>query len=185
MEHYIVKVHGEYFASTGERKELRGYKAVFKLPDASEPLGIVKGKLLMPYLRKKDPQVYAVHTHYIDEIASSDGRPIDPDALPIRFQTREQLRLYIKKHKLQISVEDYTDLGILRDHVRLAKEEPDNSKTIFEKYAKKRSAEKALFELNADVFDEGEANIPLDVAAGGSGNIAPEVPKTKTEDLLS
>lgn len=169
--YYVVKVHGEYFADSGQRKELRGYRTSFKLPDASQPLGVIKGKLLMPYLRKRDPQAFAVYTHFIDSISSSDGKPLDPDEVPYRFQTKEQLRAYVKRHRLPLNVDEYGDLGLLRDHVRIAKEEPEYYKIVAAKYAKRSAEEKALFDLNKDTFEEGEVNIPLDVAAGGSGNM--------------
>lgn len=186
--HYVVKVHGEYFADTGQRKELRGYRTIFRLPDASQPLGVIKGKLLMPYLRKKDPQAFAVYTHFIDEITLSNGKPLDPDAVPYRFQSKEQLRLFIKRNKLPVDVDDYGDLGLLRDHVRLAKEEPEHYEKVARKYAAKRDEEKSLYDLNKDVFDGGEVNIPLDTADGGSGArgpLAPTPAANKEEDLLS
>ena len=55
--HFEIDVHGEYFAQVGDKKELRGYEATFKLPDATKPLSVVVGKLLMPFLKKKDPRL--------------------------------------------------------------------------------------------------------------------------------
>jgi len=183
-EYYEVKCHGEYFAQSGKERVVRGYKATFKIPNADAPLGIIKGKLLVPFLSKKDPGFTAIYTHHIDEI-NPKGRSFDPDDIPYRFQTKEQLRIYCKRHRLNINVDEYGSLGLLRDHVRLAKEEPENFAPAYEKFAKKRKEEKELYDLNADVFQTGEVGIPLSIMDGGDIE-NPKVPTDKgIEDLLS
>ena len=161
---FSVKVRGEYFAQVGDKRELRGYEATFRLPNADKPLSIIAGKLLLPFLQKKDPQCFGYYTHFIDEI-SCEGRRLEPNEIPVRFQSKEQLRQYIKFHQLPISVDDYADLGKLRDHVRMAKEEPDNFPTVSAKHKEKMAAENALFALNADILIE--TNKPVPTRDGG------------------
>ena len=165
-EYYEVKVHGEYFAQSGKERVVRGYKATFKIPDASAPLGVIKGKLLIPFLMKKDPGFTSVYTHHIDEI-NPKGRAFDPDEIPYRFQTKEQLRIFCKRHHLTVNVDEYGSLGLLRDHVRLAKEEPENFSQVYAKFAKKMREEKELYALNEDVFETGEVGIPVSIKEGG------------------
>jgi hypothetical protein len=179
-EYFEVKVHGEYFAQSGKDRVIRGYKAVFRLPNADAPLGIIKGKLLTPFLMKKDPAFTDVYTHHIDEI-NPKGRKFDPDEIPYRFQTKEQLKEYCRRHRLPIKVEDYGSLGLLRDHVRIAKEEPENFPAIYERFSKKREEEKELYALNEEVFNEGEVGIPVPLKEGGdANNPAPQ----NIEDIL-
>uniref|UniRef100_A0A6M3IUC4 Uncharacterized protein n=1 Tax=viral metagenome TaxID=1070528 RepID=A0A6M3IUC4_9ZZZZ len=182
-EYYEVKCHGEYFAQSGKERVIRGYKATFKIPNADSPLGVIKGKLLTPFLSKKDPGFTAVYTHHIDEIKPV-GRAFDPDEIPYRFQTKEQLRIYCRRHRLTINVDEYGSLGLLRDHVRLAKEEPENFPAVYAKFAKKMKEEKDLYALNEDVFETGEAGIPLSIIDGGDVG-EPQIPTDKgIEDVL-
>jgi len=182
-EHYEIKVHGEYFAQSGKERVVRGYKATFKLPNADAPLGIIKGKLLSPFLAKKDPGFTAIYTHHIDEV-NPVGRKFDPDEIPYRFQTKEQLRIYCRRHRLPINVDEYGSLGLLRDHVRLAKEEPDNFPAVYAKFAKKMKEEKELYALNEDVFETGEVGIPLSIKEGGDIGEAKTPTDMGIEDLL-
>jgi len=182
-EYYEAKVHGEYFAQSGKDRVVRGYRATFRLPNADAPLGVIKGKLLIPFLQKKDPAFTAVYTHYIDEI-NPKGRKFDPDEIPYRFQTKDQLKVYCSRHRLAINVDEYGSLGLLRDHVRIAKEDPDHFPDIYAKFAEKRKAEKELYNLNAEVFETGEVNLPVSVKDGGDAT--PAAPRTDQgiEDIL-
>lgn len=154
MEGYFeISVHGEYFAQVKDKKELRGYTAVFRLPNAKAPLSVVKGQLLVPFLRKKDPQCAGVYTHYVDWI-KCHGRELRPDEIPTRFQTKEQLREYIKFHQLGINVDDYENLGKLREHVRMAKEEPEEFPKVQAKYLAQKEEENALIRLNEGILVE-------------------------------
>lgn len=182
-EYYEAKVHGEYFAQSGKDRVVRGYTAVFRLPNADAPLGVIKGKLLKPFLQKKDPAFLDVYTHHIDEI-NPKGRKFDPDEIPYRFQTKEQLRTFCARHRLPINVDEYGSLGLLRDHVRVAKEEPEHFPAIYAKFTKKRMEEKELYDLNADVFDQGEVGIPLPVKDGGDATQALPPSSKGIEDIL-
>lgn len=162
--YFEVKVHGEYFAQVGDKRELRGYEATFRLPNADKPLSVIAGKLLLPFLQKKDPQCFGYYTHFIDEI-KCEGRKLDPNEIPIRFQSKEQLREYVRYHQLPLSVDDYADLGKLRDHVRMAQEEPENFPKVYAKHKEKMEAENALFALNSDILVE--TNKPVPVHEGG------------------
>jgi len=164
MDYYEVYLHGEYFAQIGDKRELRPYKTSFKLPNAEAPLSIILKKLLKPFLLQEDSKFVDVYTHYVDEIEYS-GRVLDPNEIPIRFQSKEQLKDFILYHKLHINVEEYGSLGLLRDHVRLAKEEPDNWANVAEKFAKKKADERELFALNADKIKTPGMNFDTQEAA--------------------
>lgn len=165
-DYFEIDVHGEFFIRVGDnKKELLPYTATFKLPDASAPLSVVVGKLLPPYLRQKDARYGGLYTHHVDEIRCV-GRKLEPNEIPIRFQSREQLRGFVKYHKLPIDVDEYGSLGLLRDHVRLAKEEPENFTGAVEKFKKKRQADKALFELNKETLGRSSAAAAAEPAPG-------------------
>jgi hypothetical protein len=152
MEGYFeVDVHGEYFAQVKDKKELRAYSATFKIPDASKPLSVIKGKLLSPYLQKQDPAYSSAYTYVVDEIRCK-GRRLGADEIPPRFQNKEQLKEYIKFHQLPVNVDDYEDVGRLREHVRLAKEEPKVFPAIQKKFLERMEEENKLFSLNADIL---------------------------------
>jgi hypothetical protein len=179
--YYEVKIHGEYFAQVGDKRELRGYSATFKLPNAENALGIIKGKLLTPFLMKKDNQTVGVYTHFVDEILCY-GKRLEPNDIPVRFQSKDQLREYVKYHQLGINVDEYGSVGLLRDHVRMAKEEPMNFPKVQEKYKAKQSEEKALFDLNADVLDNMVTHQPVLPKEIPGGDVEPEAkpaPKAK------
>lgn len=169
-EYFIVNMHGQYFAETGDRKELRAYTATFRLPDASQPLGIIVGQLLMPFLKNKDPQASAPYTHIIDEIIPPTGKPFDPDDIPPRFQTEDQLKLHIRRHKLPINVDEYGSIGQLREHVRMAQEEPENFLAMSAEHRMKAKKLRELTELNKN-FAAGEAGISLAPVDGGGAGV--------------
>lgn len=169
---FTVDIHGEYFANNGKDKVLRPYTASFRLPNANNALGVIKGKLLTPFLMKKDPEFTGIYTHIVDNI-SCQGRKLDPNEIPIRFQNKEQLREYIKFHSLGIDVDEYGSIGTLRDHARLAKEEPENFPKIQAAFAAKKRDEKALYDLNADILGVPASEPPKPAA------VTPEEPKPK------
>lgn len=178
--YYEVKVHGEYFAMVGEKKELRGYETMFKLPEVGCAMGVIQSKLLVPYLRKKDPQATTFYTCHVDDVTPVN-LDCHPDDIPVRLQSREQLRKYCKLHRLSIDVDEYGSIGTLREHVRIAEEEPENLAKVIEKYRAKNSAERELMELNEDSFTRGVVNKPVSIAEGG----ATKNKKTKSaEEIL-
>jgi hypothetical protein len=144
---FIAEVHGEYISVSGDNKILKSYRATFRLPDASAPLGMIKGKLLMPFLKKLDMNAVAPYSWYLDEIRPEHG-VFDPDELPVLFQTAAQLQEYCKRHKLHVPVEEYGSLEIARQHVMLAKEDPKAFDIIFAKYQTTMLADRELAELN-------------------------------------
>jgi len=144
---FIAKVHGEYVVKVGDDTILKAYSATFRLPDATAPLGMIKGKLLMPFLKKLDPAAIAPYSWHLDEIAPENGA-FDPDELSVLFQTIPQLKEYCKRHKLAVPVEEYGDLEVARQHVLIAKESPDTFLKIFEKYSATMNADRELSELN-------------------------------------
>jgi len=147
QNYFEIFMHGEYFAMDGDKKTLRPYKASFKLPNADKPLSVILKNLLPGYLRNKDAAYLDYYSHTIDEIQCR-GRKLEPNEIPIRFLSRQQLKEYCAYFKLPVDVEDYGELGLLRQHVRLAKEEPELFKKVAEKYKKRQAEEVALYELN-------------------------------------
>jgi len=174
--YFEVQIHGEYFAQDGQDRVLRGYEATFKVPNAEKSLSVIVGKLLMPFLQRTDPQALAVYTHVVDAI-SCHGRKLDPTEIPPRLQSREQLRGYIKFYKLPIDVDEYGELGLLRDHIRQAQEDPDNFERVAAKYTKRKAEDRALFELNEDTA--GVTNKPIPVKDGGADLTQPKEPKKR------
>jgi len=166
QDFYTVKMEGQYFAQVSKERVLRGYEASFKLPDASNAMSVIVGKLLIPYLRKRDPQCTGVYTHNITEISYS-GKALDPNDIPVRWQSWAQLKEYCRYHKLPIDTQDYGSLGLLRDHIRLAMEEPEYFKTVSAKYQHKKAEEKALYALNPNTDDTVKVNIPVEPSQGG------------------
>jgi hypothetical protein len=149
--YYEISLHGEYVALDGDKKILKPYTANFKLPHLERALGDVLKYLLSPYLKKRDPNYIKYVTHIVDGV-SAQGRQLDITQIPIRFQSREQLKEYVKYYRVPVRVEDYEGLGLLRDHIRLAQEEPERYKVVSEKYKKKREFENDITSLNVDVL---------------------------------
>ena len=181
--YFEVRVHGEYFAQVGDKKELRGYEATFKLPNADKPLSVIVGKLLVPFLQKKDSQCTGVYTHYVDEIVCH-GRKLLPNEIPTRFQNREQLADYIQYYKLPINAYDYENIGLLRDHVRLAKDEPDAFVKVAEKYRVKKDEENALFRLNEDILGSVTVKKPIPVWEGGANAPQTQTPTPAAQPII-
>jgi len=166
--YYEVEVHGEYFAQQGKDTVLRPYNATFKVPNAQTALGVIKGKLLTPFLMNKDKECSGVYTHHVDNI-SCHGKTLNPNDIPVRFQNKEQLTQYISLHQLPISPDDYGSIGLLRDHVRQSQEDPTSFTHTQSKYQNKKDEEKALFALNADILgniNEKPKTIGVDLASG-------------------
>ena len=175
---FVAKVHGEYITQVGDNKVLKGYSATFRLPDASAPLGMIKGKLLMPFLKKLDINAVAPYSWYLDEIRPENGE-FDPDELPVLFQTVEQLVVYCKRHKLQVPVEEYGNLEMARQHVMLAKVDPAAFKKIFETYQETMTADRELEDLNQGFEGIGSAGGEVEVDPA-TGKTSPK-PKAKVE----
>ena len=167
--YFEVKMHGEYFAQDGKDRMLRGYEATFKVPDAQTAVATIVKKLLMPFLRKLDPQALSAYTYLVDEI-TCNGRALDPNEIPVRLQSRAQLADYIRLHKLPILISEYGSLGLLREHVRLAQEDPEGFVVISEKHKTEVAADKALFDLNQDVPKTMVAKKSVPLSKGGEGN---------------
>jgi len=164
---FVAKVHGEYVSAVGETKVLKSYSATFRLPDASAPLGMIKGKLLMPFLKKLDVNAVAPYSWYLDEIRPEDG-VFDPDELPVMFQTIPQLKEYCKRHKLHVPLDEYGDLEIARQHVMLAKADPAAFAKIFAKYQDVMAVDKELETLNQgfEGIGSGGGEVEVDSQTG-------------------
>jgi hypothetical protein len=175
---YVAKVHGEYITQIGKgERVLKGYIATFRLPDASAPLGMIKGKLLMPFLKKLDVNAIAPYSWHLDEIAPESGHAFDPDELPVIFQSIAQLQEYCRRHKLQIDVTTYADLELARQHVLMAKEDPDAFQVISKKYASKIELDRELEMLNKGFEGIGVATNVIEIDSGTG------VPKAKRPDV--
>jgi hypothetical protein len=180
---FVAECHGEYITAVGDNKVLKSYSATFRLPDASAPLGMIKGKLLMPFLKKLDPNAIAPYSWYLDEIKPEHGA-FDPDELPVLFQTAAQLQEYCKRHKLQVPIEEYGSLEIARQHVMLAKDDPEAFARIFAKYQETMLADRELADLNSGFVGIGRAGgeVEVDPASGKTtikASAAPKMPAPK------
>jgi len=175
---FVAKVHGEYIAQVGDNRVLKAYSAIFRLPDASAPLGMIKGKLLMPFLKKLDTSAIAPYSWHLDEIAPEEGE-FDPDELPVLFQTIAQLQVYCKRHRLSVPLDEYGDLEVARQHVMLAKDNPETFKKVFAKYRETMVADKELEELNRGFVGIGTGAGEVDIDPE-TGKVSPKTkPKTK------
>lgn len=159
---YEVKMHGEYVALQGDKRILKPYTACFKLPTLEDGLGPILRYLLPPFLKKQDVNYVRYITHIVDGV-SAEGVLLDVTKIPVRFQSREQLKEYVRYYRLPVNVDDYEGLGLLRDHIRLAQEEPERYKVVSEKYKKKREFENDIAKLNEDVLGAPEAPKPVKV----------------------
>jgi len=146
---YTAKIHGEYICQAGHDRILKGYMATFKLPSADAPLSVIRGKLLMPFLKKLDVNAIAPYSWHMDEITPMDG-VFDPDDVPVIFQTFAQLKIYVKRHRLGVPVEEYSDLELCRQHVVLAKTDPESYKQVYSTYSSGAAFDKELARLNED-----------------------------------
>lgn len=170
---FKLYVHGEYISRTGDKSELKAYNGVFRVYDLENALGTLKGKLLTPFLRQKDPGTVCPISWKVDRVECENAK-IDINDIPLKFMTFDQLKEYVKLHKLPVPVEKYGDLAICRHHVWIAMEDtkhPEGVQTfpqVFEKYKKKLSQEKDLAELNSDLIGEGSAgvNVHIDPETG-------------------
>lgn len=170
---YVAKVHGEYICQRGRDRVLRSYEATFRLPDASAPLAMIKGKLLMPFLRKLDAEVVAPYSWHLDELRPENGE-FDPDALPVIFQSFAQLKQYCIRHNLDVPVEEYADLDMCRTHVMVAKEDPAAFQKIYAKYKTVIEQDRALEDLNNGFEGIGQVNDEVKVDAE-TGKLMPKV----------
>lgn len=185
---FIARVHGEYITQIGDDRVLKSYTARFRLPNADAPLGVIKGKLLTPFLKKLDVNAVAPYSWYLDEIKPEHGE-FDPDELPILFQTIPQLKEYCKRHKLPVPVEEYGDLEMCRQHVLIAKDSPETFQKLYEHYQHTMVADRELAELNNDFTDIGKAAGEVEVDAG-TGKVLPKpaikhAVITEDDDILS
>lgn len=161
-------VSGLYHAQDGEKRVLRGYDAEFKVPSVDRVMVVVAKKLLPVFLKKKDPAYTALYTHIIEEITCVGG-VLDPNELNPNLQSKEQLKNYIKFHKLPVDANDYADLQLLRKHVRLAKDEPNVFEEAHKKYMQTKTEDNALFGLNKDLLEKGNVGVAVPVDQGGEG----------------
>ena len=159
---YVAKCHGEYIVQNGRDRILRSYEATFRLPNASAPLAMIKGRLLMPFLRKLDSGAVAPYSWYLDEINPETGE-FDPDELPVMFQSFRQLKLYCARHKLPVPVEEYGNLEMCRAHVELARDDIGAFHIVYAKHKEIIDTERELEILNNSFegigVDKGEVAV--------------------------
>lgn len=182
---YVAKIRGEYITQAGHDRILKGYKATFKLPSADAPLSVIRGKLLMPFLRKLDVNAIAPYSWHMEEIAPMDGN-FDPDDVPVIFQTFAQLTIYVKRHRLAVPVAEYSDLELCRQHVILAKTDPESYKQVYAAYSSTANFDKELELLNQN-FDNIGSSLDVVEVDPNTGIPTPKrpLPTVKTKPSLS
>jgi hypothetical protein len=174
---YVAKVHGEYITQDGKERKLKSYSASFRMFDIENALSVIKGKLLMPFLKATDSGAIAPYSWHLDEIKPEQGAA-DVNEIPLHFQTFLQLDEYCKRNKLPVPVTQYSDLDRCREHVAMAKENPDTFKIVFESYKKNLVEDQELAELNRDFIGIGSIGADIDVDPE-SGRVAPKATSKK------
>lgn len=174
---YVAKVEGQYITQEGnDHRVLKNYSAQFRLPHANAPLAMIRGKLLMPFLKKMDPAAIAPYSWNLISLNPENGE-FDPDELPIMFQSKEQLAIYCKRHQLAVPVGEYADLDLARTHVELALSSPEAFQKLFTKHSKKMKEDKELSALNQNFENIGEAGgeVEVDPATGKPSEKTPNL----------
>jgi len=169
---FVAKVNGEYIAERGRDRVLRSYEAIFRLPNADAPLSMIRGKLLMPFLRKLDSAVVAPYSWNLQELAPEDG-VFNPDEIPVMFQSLPQLEIYCKKHRLPVPVSEYADVEMCRAHVILAEDDVQAFHRVFAKYKTRIDEDRELTELNRNFENIGRVGTDVSVDYE-SGKVVPK-----------
>ncbi len=122
MNGYLVLVEGDYFGTATEydrKREKYPYSVTVKVPRPEGALSLIKNKLLDKVLRRNYPNYHAWRTHQLVSITNLDGSKVHGLSDP-RLMDFNDLAAYVRKHKLPLKLEFYTDLGFLRKMVYLA-----------------------------------------------------------------
>lgn len=159
---YTLHVRGEYITRSGDRTELKHYRGKFRVFDLENALGTLRGKLLTPFLRKKDPGTVLPHSWHVYKVECENGS-LDITDIPVRMMDFSQLKKLCKLRKLPVPVEMYGNLDICRHHVMIAledKERPGDTQVfpqVFDRYKERLTKEKEIMDLNEDLFNQGSA----------------------------
>ncbi|MFA5186884.1 MAG: hypothetical protein WC551_10430 [Patescibacteria group bacterium] len=115
--------------------------------------GLLKKKLLPMLLGPKHEGFRRVRQCIIDEIISSDGKPLDLD---VRLQSRDQLAEYIRVKRLPMDVESYINIDELRTDIEEYEKDKNSYFASLERRKRIRENEKKFRELNELIGEEPE-----------------------------
>ncbi len=122
MEGYLVVVEGDYFGAASEldrKRQKFPYKVTVKVPHSEGALSLIKNKLLDKVLRKSYANYHMWRTHQLVSITNLDGSKVQGLSDP-RLMDFNDLADYVRRHKLPLKLELYTDLAYFRTMVYLA-----------------------------------------------------------------
>ena len=114
---YAVVVAGEYYTPSKDSrgKVLRPYKITFNVPQLEGALSTIVKHLLLPALKKMDPEARGYRTHQVLE-----AEPNGPDVAPVnslQFMDRPALESFIAQRRAPIDPAVYPDVAALREAV--------------------------------------------------------------------
>ncbi len=155
MKGYLVTVEGDYFGSATEfdrKRQKFQYKIKVKVPSPDGALSLIKNKLLDKVLRRNYPNYHMWRTHQLVSITNLDGSKVQ-GITNIRLMDFDDLANYVRTNRLPVKLELYTDLGYLRTMVFLAETNQHEFRLKQATLAKDCAEDKALRELNPDLYD--------------------------------
>ncbi len=154
MEGYLVVVEGDYFGAASEfdrKREKYPYRITAKVPKPEGALSLIKNKLLDKILRRNYPNYHGWRTHQLVSITNLDGSKVHGLSDP-RLMDFNDLADYVRRNKLPLKLELYTDLGYFRTMVYLAE---TNQHEFLIKQARleiDHDEDKKLAELNPEIY---------------------------------
>ncbi len=155
MKGYLVKVVGDYFGSATQfdrKRQKFPYEIEVVVNNPDRALSIIKNKLLAQALRRKYPNYHIWRTHQLVSITNQDGSKVQ-GITNIRLMDFDDLAAYVRKNKLPVKLELYTELGFLRTMVFLA-ETNQREFTLKQEHLEKECKEdKELRALNPDLYE--------------------------------
>lgn len=162
MEGCIVTVEGDYFSlasDDGRKKNKKRYKIEARVASPEGALSLIKNKLLNRILSRKYPDFHTFRTHEITKITDLNRKPL-MGYTNVRLMDFNQIATYVKDNRLPLRLELYTDLGTLRQMVFLAETNKKEFAIKQGQLEKEVKEDKLLAELNPDLFDGVEVEIP-------------------------
>ncbi len=154
MTGYLVTIEGDYFGVASEydrKREKFPYRITVKVPQPEGALSLIKNKLLDKVLRRNYDDYHAWRTHQLVSITNLDGSKVQGLSDP-RLMDFNDLADYVRRNKLPLKLELYTDLGFMRTMVYLAETNQHEFLIKQANLAKECEEDKALAELNPELY---------------------------------
>ncbi len=181
MKGYLVTVEGDYIGSATEfdrKRQKFPYRIKVVVANPEGALSVIKNKLLGKALRRQYPNYHMWRTHQLVSIVNRDGSKVQ-GITNIRLMDFDDLADYVRKNKLPVKLELYTDLGYLRKMVFLAETNQHEFRIKQLNLEKDCEQNKQLRELNPDLYDTFDpAPIETKVDAGAVSSELDSVHKT-------